>query len=161
MASPRPSRSKIKNASALARVLARRGKRKVVFTNGCFDLVHRGHVNYLERARKLGALLVVALNTDSSVKRLKGRGRPVSPLSDRLEVLASLEAVDFVTWFSEDTPLKVIQKLKPDVLVKGGDYKVNSIVGAPEVRSWGGRVKTLPFVKGRSTSGLLARIFRL
>jgi D-beta-D-heptose 7-phosphate kinase/D-beta-D-heptose 1-phosphate adenosyltransferase len=158
---PRSSRSKIKSASALARVLARRGRKKVVFTNGCFDLLHRGHVSYLERARRLGALLVVALNTDPSVKRLKGRGRPVSPLSDRLEVLASLEAVDFVTWFSEDTPLKVIRKLRPDVLVKGGDYRANSIVGASEVRSWGGRVKTLPFVKGRSTTGLLARIVKL
>ena len=156
----RPARSKIKNAGALARILARR-KGKVVFTNGVFDLLHKGHVSYLERARKLGACLVVALNTDASVKRLKGRSRPVSPLPDRLEVLASLEAVDFVTWFSEDTPLRVIEKLKPDILVKGGDYQANSIVGAREVRAWGGRVKTLPFIRGRSTTRILARVARL
>lgn len=156
----RTARSKIKSPAALKSLLARR-KGKVVFTNGCFDLVHRGHVSYLERARKLGRALVVALNTDSSVKRLKGRGRPVTPLSDRLEVLASLECVDYVTWFAEDTPLKLIQKLQPDVLVKGGDYHANLIVGAREVKSWGGKVRTLPFVKGKSTTRILARVARL
>jgi rfaE bifunctional protein nucleotidyltransferase chain/domain len=156
----RTARSKIKSPQALARLLAR-SRGKIVFTNGCFDLVHRGHVSYLERAKSLGELLVVALNTDSSVRRLKGRGRPVSPLKDRLEVLAALEAVDFVTWFAEDTPLSVIQKLKPDVLVKGGDYQVNSIVGAREVKSWGGRVRVLPFLKGRSSSRILARVASL
>jgi D-beta-D-heptose 7-phosphate kinase/D-beta-D-heptose 1-phosphate adenosyltransferase len=160
---PRDPRSKIKSAAALARVLSRARKqgRKVVFTNGCFDLLHRGHVNYLARARRLGALLVVGLNNDASVRRLKGRGRPVSPLSDRLEVLAALESVDFVTSFSEDTPLRLIRKLRPDILVKGGDYQPNSIVGAPEVKSWGGRVRTLPLVRGRSTTGILARVVKL
>src|ERR1700761_975174 len=101
----RTARSKIKSPAALKKLLARR-RGKVVFTNGCFDLLHRGHVNYLERARKLGAELVVALNSDASVRKLKGRGRPVTPLSDRLEVMASLECVDHVTWFGEQTPLE-------------------------------------------------------
>jgi D-beta-D-heptose 7-phosphate kinase/D-beta-D-heptose 1-phosphate adenosyltransferase len=156
----RSARSKIKSPAQLAALLSR-ARKKVVFTNGCFDLLHRGHVNYLERAKKLGSCLVVALNTDESVRRLKGRGRPVSPLSDRLEVMASLESVDYVTWFSDDTPLQLIRRLKPDVLVKGGDYQPNSIVGAPEVRSWGGRVRTLPFVRGRSTTRVLARVSKL
>ncbi|HUP57691.1 MAG TPA: D-glycero-beta-D-manno-heptose 1-phosphate adenylyltransferase [Bdellovibrionota bacterium] len=153
---PRPARSKVLSPEALARKLAR-SKGKVVFTNGCFDLVHKGHVSYLERARTLGSQLVVGVNGDASVRRLKGKGRPVNPLADRLDVLAALEAVDFVTWFADDTPLALILKLRPDVLVKGQDYRLDQIVGAREVQGWGGRVKRLPYVKGRSTSAILAR----
>lgn len=151
--------SKIRGATALARTLAqaRRKGRRVVFTNGCFDLLHKGHVSYLERARKLGDLLVVALNDDGSVRRLKGAGRPLNPLEDRLEVIAALESVDFTTWFSEDIPLNVILKLKPDVLVKGGDWTAKTTVGVKEVRSWGGKFRAIPYIKGRSTTELIAR----
>lgn len=158
--SPRALRSKIKSRKALKALLARARKngKRVVFTNGCFDLLHPGHVSYLERARKLGDLLVVALNADASVSRLKGPTRPVNTLKDRQQVMAAVESVDFVTSFSEDTPLAVIRELRPAVLVKGGDYQVRDIVGAPDVLGWGGRVKTLPFVAGKSTSEILARI---
>lgn len=145
---------KIKSPLSLKRTLARvRGK--TVFTNGCFDLLHPGHVNYLMRARKLGARLVVAINSDQSVKRLKGPSRPLNPLADRMEVLAGLECVDFVTWFEEDTPLKLIESLKPNVLVKGGDWKPSQIVGAKEVQSWKGQVRSLPYIKGYSTTRLI------
>jgi D-beta-D-heptose 7-phosphate kinase/D-beta-D-heptose 1-phosphate adenosyltransferase len=155
----RPSRAKIVPPAALARRLSRergRGER-VVFTNGCFDLLHKGHVNYLEHARRLGTRLVVALNGDASVRKLKGPGRPVNRLGDRLEVIAALECVDFVTWFDAATPLLLIRKLKPDVLVKGGDWKPSDIVGAPDVLARGGQVRSLPYVRGRSTTRILAR----
>lgn len=155
---PRKRRSKIKSASALARALsAIRGRKKIVFTNGCFDLIHRGHVSYLEQARALGDLLVVALNADGSVKRLKGPSRPINALEDRLQVMASLECVDYVTWFSEDTPLELILRLKPDLLAKGGDWKPGQIVGSAEARAWGGRAKSLPYVEGRSTTAIIER----
>lgn len=141
--------------AARARKLGR-GKR-LVFTNGCFDLLHKGHVTYLERARAQGDALVVALNSDASVRRLKGTGRPLNSLADRAEVIAALEAVDFVTWFSEDTPLKTILKIRPDVLVKGGDWKADQIVGGREVKTWGGKVKSLTFVPGRSTTKLIQK----
>lgn len=130
----------------------------MVFTNGCFDLLHKGHVSYLDRARRLGGVLVVALNSDESVRRLKGPERPLNSLADRLEVVAGLECVDFVTWFADDTPLKLILRLKPDVLVKGGDWKVSRIVGAAEVAAWGGRVRSLPYIDGRSTTKLIERV---
>jgi D-beta-D-heptose 7-phosphate kinase/D-beta-D-heptose 1-phosphate adenosyltransferase len=129
----------------------------VVFTNGCFDLLHQGHVSYLAQARKLGDYLVVALNSDSSVRKLKGPGRPLNSLRDRMEVMASLECVDYVTWFSQDTPLALIKKIRPDILVKGGDWKANQIVGANDVLSWGGRVYSLPYVRGKSTTRLIAK----
>ncbi len=155
----RPLQSKIRASRALARALAQaRAKgRKVVFTNGCFDLLHKGHVTYLERARKLGDLLVVALNDDQSVRRLKGVGRPINPLADRLEVIAALESVDFATWFSEDIPLNVIVELKPDVLVKGGDWTAKTTVGVKEVRAWGGKFRAIPYIEGRSTTEIIAR----
>jgi D-beta-D-heptose 7-phosphate kinase/D-beta-D-heptose 1-phosphate adenosyltransferase len=158
-AAPRRSQSKIKSPGPLSRILKSQGARgrKVVFTNGCFDILHQGHVSYLERARSLGDLLVVGVNADASVRRLKGRGRPVNGLADRMGVLAALEAVDYVTWFPEDTPLALILKLKPGVLVKGSDWKIGQIVGGSEVRSWGGRVKRLPYLKGRSTTAILKR----
>ncbi len=152
---PRSSRSKIRSAASLQRIL--RSKRRVVFTNGCFDLLHQGHVSYLAQARKLGDYLVVALNSDSSVRKLKGPGRPLNSLRDRMEVMASLECVDYVTWFSQDTPLALIKKIRPDILVKGGDWKANQIVGANDVLSWGGRVYSLPYVRGKSTTRLIAK----
>ncbi|MDT3670640.1 MAG: D-glycero-beta-D-manno-heptose 1-phosphate adenylyltransferase [Aromatoleum sp.] len=133
--------------------------RPLVFTNGCFDILHRGHVTYLAQARALGAAMVVALNTDASVRRLgKGEDRPVNPLEDRLAVMAALECVDLVTWFDEDTPLARIVDARPEVLVKGGDWAVDRIVGAAEVRSWGGAVHSIPFDHERSTTALLGRI---
>ena len=133
--------------------------RPLVFTNGVFDVLHRGHVTYLAQARALGTALVVALNSDSSVKRLgKGADRPVNPLEDRLAVVAALESVSLVTWFEEDTPLSLILMCRPDVLVKGGDWPVDQIVGAREVTGWGGSVKSIPFQFERSTTSLLSRI---
>lgn len=130
-----------------------------VFTNGCFELLHRGHVTYLAQARALGASLIVGVNTDASVKRLnKGSGRPVNSLQDRMAVLAALESVNLVTWFDEDTPLALILACRPDILVKGGDWKVDNIVGAQEVSSWGGKVCSIPFIYERSTTALLAKI---
>jgi rfaE bifunctional protein nucleotidyltransferase chain/domain len=132
---------------------------RVVFTNGCFDLLHPGHVSYLEEARKLGDALIVAVNTDASVKRLgKGEGRPVNPEKDRARMVAALAVVDRVVLFEEDTPLELIQLLKPDVLVKGGDYRLEEVVGREEVKSRGGEVRILPLVPGYSTTALLNRL---
>jgi len=133
--------------------------RPLVFTNGVFDLLHRGHVTYLAQARSLGASLLLALNSDASARRLgKGEERPFNPLEDRAAVAAALESVDLVTWFAEDTPYELILASRPDVLVKGGDWPVHRIVGAAEVQSWGGRVHSIPFLFDRSTTRLLARI---
>lgn len=133
--------------------------RPLVFTNGCFDILHRGHVTYLAQARSLGASLIVALNTDGSVRRLgKGDDRPINALADRMAVMASLEAVDLVTWFDEDTPLALIRTIRPDVLVKGGDWKPGAIVGAPDVLARGGTVHSIPFLHERSTTATLRRI---
>jgi D-glycero-beta-D-manno-heptose 1-phosphate adenylyltransferase len=133
--------------------------RPLVFTNGVFDILHRGHVTYLAQARALGASLVLALNADASVRRLgKGDDRPVNTLADRASVAAALEPVSLVTWFDEDTPLARILEVKPDVLVKGGDWKVDDIVGAAEVKSWGGSVHSIPFEHERSTTALLQKI---
>jgi D-glycero-beta-D-manno-heptose 1-phosphate adenylyltransferase len=150
---------KILSADQLIKELsaARKGQ-KVVFTNGCFDLLHVGHVRYLKEARGLGNFLVLGLNADASVKRLKGDGRPLQSEQDRAEILSALSCVDFVTIFSEDTPELLIQAIRPDILVKGGDWKVENIVGGSFVQSYGGVVKSLPFVPGRSTSKIVERI---
>ena len=133
--------------------------RPLVFTNGVFDILHRGHVTCLAQARALGASLLLALNADDSARQLaKGRDRPVNPLEDRLAVAAALEAVTLVTWFEEATPLGLIVAVKPEVLVKGGDWKPEAIVGAAEVRGWGGAVHAIPFVHQRSTTALIGRI---
>jgi len=136
-------------------------KRPLVFTNGVFDLLHRGHATYRAEARALGATLLVAINSDASVKRLgKGDDRPVNRLEDRVAVIAALESVQLVTWFEEDTPLELIRVCRPDVLVKGGDWKPEAIVGASEVRGWGGSVRSIPFRHQLSTTATLQKIRR-
>ena len=142
----------------LARVASwRTAGERVVFTNGCFDLLHAGHISLLEQARQKGGRLVVGLNSDDSIRRLKGSGRPVASQHDRVRILAALSAVDAVTLFEEDTPLRLIEAIRPDVLVKGGDYNQRDIVGACEVMSWGGAVEILPLVPGLSTSALIRK----
>ncbi len=141
------------------RRFSRQGE-KVVFTNGCFDLLHPGHVRYLARARALGDRLVVGLNSDSSVRRLKGKGRPVQSENARAEVLAALACVDRVVIFTEDTPLKLIVALQPQILAKGADWAADAIVGGAEVRSWGGRVARVELVPGESTTRLVKRAKR-
>lgn len=137
-------------------------ERPLVFTNGVFDILHRGHATYLARARALGAGLLVALNGDASVRRLgKGPGRPLNTLADRLALVAALESVDAVTWFDEDTPAALIAACRPEVLVKGGDWPVEHIVGAPQVLARGGAVHSIPFEHQRSTTALLARISKV
>ena len=136
--------------------------RPLVFTNGCFDILHRGHVTLLSQARELGESMLVALNSDASVRRLgKGDERPVNTLADRLAVMAALECVTLVTWFDEDTPIERILDCRPDVLVKGGDWPVETIVGNSEVAGWGGRVLSIPFIHQKSTTALLDKIRRL
>ena len=138
-----------------------RRNRRVVFTNGCFDLLHPGHVRCLEQARALGDLLIVAINSDASVRRMKGAERPVMPEGERAEVLAALAAVDYVTVFEEDTPREIIARLVPDVLVKGRDWGPDQIVGRAEVETAGGRVVSIPLEPGWSTTGLLEKIRKL
>ena len=145
-------------------LLARFGRprdRRVVFTNGCFDVLHPGHVEHLVQAKALGDVLVVGLNSDASVRRLKGAGRPLVAEADRAAVVAALRSVDAVTLFDEDTPLEVISALLPDVLVKGGDYDLDGIVGREVVEEAGGEVRVLPFVEGYSTTGILDRTSRV
>ena len=134
--------------------------RKIVFTNGCFDILHAGHVSYLREAKKLGDILVIGLNSDDSIKRLKGNDRPINSLEDRETVLLALGFVDYVVPFDTDTPLDLIKAIMPDVLVKGGDYKAEDIVGAKEVISNGGEVKVLDFVPGKSTTGIIEKMRR-
>lgn len=140
--------------------LRREGKR-VVFTNGCFDLLHPGHVRYLAEARSLGDALIVALNSDRSVRLLKGEGRPILAEGERAELIAALEAVDFVVVFDEDTPRELIARLLPDVLVKGGDWPVEKIAGREEVEAVGGKAVSLPYVEGSSTSEIIDRIRKI
>jgi D-beta-D-heptose 7-phosphate kinase/D-beta-D-heptose 1-phosphate adenosyltransferase len=149
---------KVLDRATLVSVLGRPRSHRIVFTNGCFDLLHPGHVAYLDEARRLGDRLVVGVNTDASVRRLKGPGRPLVAARDRALVLAGLAAVDVVTLFDEDTPLELIEALRPDVLVKGGDYGLDGIVGRESVEADGGEVRAIPFLPGYSTSGLLERI---
>lgn len=160
MTKPRAPSEKILSREELLIRLRRPREFKLIFTNGCFDILHRGHVEYLARARALGDFLVVGVNTDASVERLKGPGRPVVPQGDRALVLAGLESVDAVTLFHEDTPRALIADLLPDVLVKGGDYSPDQIVGREEVESAGGEIRVIPLIRGRSTSDLIRRIQR-
>ncbi|HVG29635.1 MAG TPA: D-glycero-beta-D-manno-heptose 1-phosphate adenylyltransferase [Pyrinomonadaceae bacterium] len=147
-----------RDRAAEVRARLRAEGRRLVFTNGCFDLLHVGHVRYLRQARSLGDALLVAINSDRAVRELKGAGRPVMPAGERAEVLAALEAVSYVTVFDELSPRQLIAKLLPDVLVKGGDYALSEIHGREEVEAAGGRVVALPFVEGASTTDIIERI---
>jgi D-beta-D-heptose 7-phosphate kinase/D-beta-D-heptose 1-phosphate adenosyltransferase len=137
--------------------LKREGK-KVVFTNGCFDILHAGHTRYLREAKKLGDVLILALNSDSSVRAIKGEKRPIVPETERAEVVASLASVDYVTIFDELTPLELIEMLQPDVIVKGGDWAEKDIVGAEAVAKWGGRVAIMPEIEGASTTNVIEKV---
>lgn len=139
----------------------RRQGRRIVFTNGCFDILHAGHVRYLAQARRLGDVLVVALNTDRSVVAIKGPDRPVVGQEERAFVVAGLESVDYVTFFDDETPLSLIEALQPDILVKGGDWKADSVVGGDVVRSRGGDVVVLPYLEGASTTNIIEKIRRV
>ena len=145
--------------SAIVANMKKYGK-KVVFTNGCFDILHRGHLHLLREAKQLGDLLVVALNSDHSVRKIKGKDRPIVPESERAELIAALEMVDYVTLFDESDPHNVIKELKPDVLVKGGDWGKNDIVGAEMVQQNGGTVAVIPYLKGCSTTQIIERMCR-
>jgi len=140
---------------AITQSLAPYKNQTLVFTNGCFDLLHVGHVRYLQEAKRLGDLLFVGLNSDSSIKRLKGPNRPIQTEADRAEILSELKAVDFVSLFDEDTPYELIRLVKPQILVKGGDWPVEKIIGYDLVRSWGGQILSLNFVEGKSTTSLI------
>lgn len=154
---------KIKTLANAANAIKRlkQENRKVVFTNGCFDILHAGHVNYLSKAKSLGDILVIGLNSDGSVKKIKGKSRPIVSQKNRAILLAALEAVDFVVIFDELTPLKLIKAIRPDVLVKGGDWKKENIVGSDFVESYGGKVKSLAYIKGLSTRELIDKIRKL
>ena len=164
MKSFRKAQSKILERPALVEAVnsAKRLSSSVVFTNGCFDILHIGHVRYLQEARSLGDVLVVGVNSDDSVRRLKGPERPVVSQADRVEILAALECVDFVTVFDEDTPVELIRAIRPDIHVKGGDYRPDELPEAEAVRSLGGRVAIVSFTttgtEGRSTTNLIGRI---
>jgi D-beta-D-heptose 7-phosphate kinase/D-beta-D-heptose 1-phosphate adenosyltransferase len=151
---------KVSNVESIAREARglQSSGRKLVFTNGCFDILHTGHVDLLRQARKLGDALAVAINSDASVRRLKGPARPIFSETERAELLAALEMVDHVCIFDEDTPLEVILRIKPDVLVKGADWGPENIVGRAEVESWGGHVATIPLTAGKSTTGVIERV---
>ncbi len=153
-------KNKIKSAEESKALIAEWKKtgQKVVFTNGCFDILHLGHVDYLERARAMGNRLVVGLNTDDSVTRFKGSNRPIQDQDSRARILASLQFVDLVVLFDQDTPLELISELIPDILVKGSDYLAENIVGSEVVKNTGGEVKTIDFVPGYSTSRIIDKI---
>lgn len=156
-------KKKIKSLSTLKRIAAgakRKGKR-IVFTNGCFDLLHYGHVKYLEDAKRKGDILIVAVNSDSSVKKIKGDKRPIVSEKERIRVIAALASVDYAVLFNDNTPVKLIRALKPDILVKGADWDKNNIVGGNLVASYGGRVMRIKLVPGCSTTNLIKKIARL
>jgi rfaE bifunctional protein nucleotidyltransferase chain/domain len=156
-------RAKVLSLPELKKVLTllRSTGKQVVFTNGCFDILHTGHTRYLARARALGDILVVAVNSDASVRGIKGDKRPINTEADRMEALASLEAVDFVTLFSEPDPYRVIKELQPDVLVKGGDWPIEKIIGGDIVTARGGKVVNVPYIDGQSTTGLIEKILKI
>ncbi|NTW58975.1 MAG: D-glycero-beta-D-manno-heptose 1-phosphate adenylyltransferase [Nitrospirae bacterium] len=154
--------TKVKTVEELRPLLAilRAAGKKIVFTNGCFDLIHTGHTRYLAIARSFGDILVVAVNSDASVSTIKGEKRPINSQQERAEALAALESVDFVTIFSEPDPYKVISALQPDVLVKGGDWPIEKIIGRDVVEARGGKVVNVPFVEGQSTTGIIDKILQ-
>jgi len=142
------------------RLELKRGGKKVVFTNGCFDLLHSGHIHIFREAKKQGDILIVAVNDDASLRKIKGPSRPIFPLDERLEILMALEEIDYLVSFSEETPQKIIASLLPDVLVKGGDWKRNEVVGRKEVEEAGGKVVIVPYLKGYSSSEIINRIIQ-
>jgi D-beta-D-heptose 7-phosphate kinase/D-beta-D-heptose 1-phosphate adenosyltransferase len=142
---------------AAVKALKKSGK-KIVFTNGCYDLLHAGHVRFLKAAKKMGDVLLLALNSDSSVRRIKGPKRPITPQAERAELMAGLSCVDLVTIFNEADPLKIIKDVKPDVLVKGGDWPLDKIIGADIVRANGGKVKNIKYLKGKSTTNIIKKV---
>ncbi|MFC1567104.1 D-glycero-beta-D-manno-heptose 1-phosphate adenylyltransferase [bacterium] len=152
--------TKLKSVPKLIPILnkLRKENKKIVFTNGCFDILHKGHIKYLKDAKKCGDILVIGLNSDTSVRALKGKNRPIYPQSERAEVLSALDCVDYIVLFDESTPYQIIKKVSPDILVKGGDYTLGTIVGRRFVHSKGGRVITIPLVKGKSTSDIIKKI---
>ncbi len=145
--------------SPLLAILRSMGK-KIVFTNGCFDILHTGHTRYLAKAKSLGQVLVVAINSDASVRMIKGEKRPINSLMERMETVAALESVDFVTFFNELDPYNIISMLEPDILVKGGDWPVEKIIGGDLVVARGGKVVNVPYIEGASTTGIIERILR-
>ena len=154
---------KIKTVHELRRLLAilRASGEKVVFTNGCFDILHTGHTRYLEKSRSFGDILVVAVNSDASVRTIKGEKRPINSEAERMETLAALACVDFVTLFNEPDPHRVIAELQPDVLVKGGDWPIEKIIGRDVVAARGGKVVNVPYIEGSSTTGIIEKILKL
>lgn len=138
----------------------RQDRKRVVFTNGTFDIIHRGHVDYLQKAKRLGDVLIVGLNTDASIRRIKGKKRPINRNADRAAVLAALVPVDYLCFFGEDTPERLIKLLVPDVLVKGADWKVDRIVGKDIVERNGGRVRTIRLTRGKSTTGIISKVLK-
>ena len=156
-------KSKLKSLWQISQIASRlkRARKKIVFTNGCFDILHVGHVRYLNEAKSLGDILIVGLNRDISVRFLKGSGRPVTREHERAEVLCALSAVDYAVFFKENTPEKLIHAVRPDFLVKGGDWKKKDIVGAAFVESYGGKVTSLRFIKGYSTTALIKKIKKI
>jgi len=149
-----------KNISKLVRILKKQRKR-IVFTNGCFDLVHQGHISYLYKAKKFGDILIIGVNSDRSVKDLKGKTRPIFKLKDRLAVLNSLEMIDYIIVFNDKTPINIIKIIKPDYHVKGGDYKLNDLPERKIVESFKGKVKIIPLIKGRSTTSIINKIKKI
>lgn len=150
----------VEELQPLLEILRATGK-KIVFTNGCFDILHTGHTRYLSIARSFGDILVVAVNSDSSVRTIKGEKRPINSQAERAETLSALSSVDYVTVFDEPDPYKVISALQPDVLVKGGDWPIEKIIGRDVVEARGGKVVNVPYVKGASTTGIIERIVRI
>jgi rfaE bifunctional protein nucleotidyltransferase chain/domain len=138
--------------------LLRKEGKKIAFTNGCFDILHVGHIRYLMEAKKTADILVLALNTDSSIRTIKGEKRPLVPEDERAEVLSALECIDFITLFSELTPLEVICSLRPDILIKGGDWPEDKVIGRDEIKQWGGHVTIIPEVAGKSTTNIVEKI---
>jgi len=156
-------REKIRKSDELPNIVRglRSQGRKIVFTNGCFDILHLGHVRYLEEAKRLGDVLIIGLNSDSSVRRIKGEGRPIVPEDERAEVLCALEAVDYVVIFNEDTPKELIELIEPDLLAKGADWREDEIVGRESVEKRGGKVVRVPFVEGVSTTKIIEKILKV
>ncbi|MEK6647343.1 MAG: D-glycero-beta-D-manno-heptose 1-phosphate adenylyltransferase [Candidatus Firestonebacteria bacterium] len=155
--------SKLKLLDKLKKIIGfeRQKGKKVVFTNGCFDLLHIGHIRYLKAAKKLADILIVAINSDSSIKKIKGELRPVYPEKERAEILSAFSFVDYIVIFAESDPIKVVSELKPDVLIKGGDWSIDKVLGKDIVESYGGKVMTIPMIKGYSTTNLIKKIVKL